>query len=283
MKRCFVISSAILTTSAKIAGGKSMQGISYYYNNARFRDAILAGSFYQQDPLAEKYYPFTPYHYSACNPLKYKDKGGKLVIFVNGFHFGDGGTAKYWSGVDKTIMNILNDDKALYIDGAIGGIKNILDENNSDWNLHSNVRYKRGLQYGYDMAETILKSLDENEKIKFATHSMGAMYAKGMIAGIQNYAKDNDIDLSNIFDFEMDLAPYQPHEQTANKEVKTFTISHLWDGVAGSYPIRGADNYISRKFFIPLTSLGLLNEHSISTFTGEEINYFYEQSIHKHY
>ena len=85
MKRCFVISSAILTTSAKIAGGKSMQGISYYYNNARFRDAILAGSFYQQDPLAEKYYPFTPYHYSACNPLKYKDKGGKLVIFVNGY------------------------------------------------------------------------------------------------------------------------------------------------------------------------------------------------------
>ena len=76
MKRCFVISSAILTTSAKIAGGKSMQVISYYYNNARFRDAILAGSFYQQDPLAEKYYPFTPYHYSACNPLKFADING---------------------------------------------------------------------------------------------------------------------------------------------------------------------------------------------------------------
>ena len=53
-----------------------MQVISYYYNNARFRDAILAGSFYQQDPLAEKYYPFTPYHYSACNPLKFADQNG---------------------------------------------------------------------------------------------------------------------------------------------------------------------------------------------------------------
>lgn len=97
MKRCFVISSAILTTSAKIAGGKSMQGISYYYNNARFRDAILAGSFYQQDPLAEKYYPFNPYNYSACNPLKFADQNGMEPVYnINGEFYGN--TAEGFNG-----------------------------------------------------------------------------------------------------------------------------------------------------------------------------------------
>ncbi|MDD2961265.1 MAG: hypothetical protein PHR45_04195 [Muribaculaceae bacterium] len=58
-----------------------MKGIYGYYNNARFRDAILAGTFYQQDPLAEKYYPFTPYHYAAGNPIRYKDADGLKVDF----------------------------------------------------------------------------------------------------------------------------------------------------------------------------------------------------------
>ena len=55
---------------------QAMKGVSGYYNNARFRDALLAGMFYQQDPLAEKYYPFSPYHYGANNPLKHKDPTG---------------------------------------------------------------------------------------------------------------------------------------------------------------------------------------------------------------
>ena len=90
MKLYFVISSAILTTSAKIADGQPMRGINGYYNNARFRDAILAGSFYQQDPLAEKYYPFTPYHYSACNPLKFADQNGMEPVYnINGEFYGN--------------------------------------------------------------------------------------------------------------------------------------------------------------------------------------------------
>ena len=44
---------------------QSMKGMSGYYNNARFRDALLAGMFYQLDPLAEKIYPFIPYDYGA--------------------------------------------------------------------------------------------------------------------------------------------------------------------------------------------------------------------------
>lgn len=61
---------------------QSMKGLSGYYNNARFRDALLAGMFYQQDPLAEKYYPYTPYHYGAGNPVKFTDETGKFIETV---------------------------------------------------------------------------------------------------------------------------------------------------------------------------------------------------------
>ncbi len=60
-----------------------MKGIYGYYNNARFRDAILAGTLYQQDPLAEKYYPFTPYHYGKDNPSKNVDILGDSVAILN--------------------------------------------------------------------------------------------------------------------------------------------------------------------------------------------------------
>lgn len=37
-----------------------MKGLSGYYNNARFRDALLAGMFYQQDPPRRKIPPLLP-------------------------------------------------------------------------------------------------------------------------------------------------------------------------------------------------------------------------------
>ena len=61
---------------------QSMKGLYGYYNNARFRDALLAGTFFQQDPLAEKYYPYTPYHYGAGNPVKFTDETGKFIETV---------------------------------------------------------------------------------------------------------------------------------------------------------------------------------------------------------
>ena len=55
---------------------QSMKGLYGYYNNARFCDALLAGTFFQQDPLSEKYYPYTPYHYGMNNPNRYFDING---------------------------------------------------------------------------------------------------------------------------------------------------------------------------------------------------------------
>lgn len=57
------------------------------FENARFRDALLAGTFLQQDPLAEKYYPFSPYHYGAANPMKNNDINGDSITVLNNTDF----------------------------------------------------------------------------------------------------------------------------------------------------------------------------------------------------
>ena len=59
-----------------------MKGIYGYYNNARFRDAILAGSFYQCAPLAEKYYSLSPYSWCAGNPMKFIDPSGNTIYAI---------------------------------------------------------------------------------------------------------------------------------------------------------------------------------------------------------
>lgn len=61
---------------------QAMKGLSGYYNNARFRDALLAGMFYQQDRLSEKYYSFSNYHYGNNNPNKYTDISGDSVAIL---------------------------------------------------------------------------------------------------------------------------------------------------------------------------------------------------------
>ena len=62
---------------------QSMKGLYGYYNNARFRDALLAGMFYQQDRLSEKYYSFSNYHYGKNNPNRYTDISGDSVAILN--------------------------------------------------------------------------------------------------------------------------------------------------------------------------------------------------------
>ena len=59
-----------------------MKGIYGYYNNARFRDAILAGSFYQCDPLAEKYYSLSPCSWCSGNPMKFIDPSGNTIYAI---------------------------------------------------------------------------------------------------------------------------------------------------------------------------------------------------------
>ncbi|GHV36608.1 hypothetical protein FACS1894178_8000 [Bacteroidia bacterium] len=65
--------------------GKELEsdgGLNWYDFAARFYDAST-GRFGQIDPMAEKYYPISPYAYCANNPVKYIDPNG-MDVYLTG-------------------------------------------------------------------------------------------------------------------------------------------------------------------------------------------------------
>ena len=261
--------------------GKEFQGfngLAWYDNNARYYDPIL-GRFTSQDPLAEKYPWLSPYNHCANNPINAIDPSGEVVIFINGLHFGDGGKAEYWNGLDNKIMNQIGDKKVLYYDGSMGGIKNIFSLNS---NLSVENRFEAGELAGLSNAKRIISNLKENESIKFVSHSMGAAYTKGFISGLYKYSSENNIDISGLIEMEIDLAPFQPGSQKAHKDVNTIVIQHAYDGVAGIGKMPNAtqryvtreDTYITDKN----SSYVYLNEHSVDSFTQDEIKKYIPSS-----
>ena len=63
-------------------GGKeydAMHGLDVYDYEARYYDPAL-GRFMMIDPLAEKYYSWSPYGYCLNNPLKFVDPDGKKIV-----------------------------------------------------------------------------------------------------------------------------------------------------------------------------------------------------------
>ncbi|WP_321480948.1 RHS repeat-associated core domain-containing protein [uncultured Bacteroides sp.] len=79
---------------------------------ARLMNPVL-GRFGTIDPKAEKYYGISPYAYCAVNPVNAIDPDGRLVIFINGMHFGDfknrEDMSAYWGGFDKKVVNHIKD------------------------------------------------------------------------------------------------------------------------------------------------------------------------------
>ena len=67
-----------------------------YYYGARYYDPRVS-LWLNVDPLAEKYPNISPYTYVANNPINAIDPDGKLIIFINGQHYGDGGRREYWN------------------------------------------------------------------------------------------------------------------------------------------------------------------------------------------
>ena len=218
------------------------------------------------DPLCEKYYHVSPYAYCFNNPVNAIDPDGKVVIFINGFHFGwEGGKESYWSGVDCQIMNLFNDKSVLYRDGSFGGLLNLF-MNPLRINILASNRYLIGHKQGIIDGQSILDNLKAGETIKIVTHSMGGMYGKGYIAGIQEYAKLNNFDLHEKIEIELDLAPFQPSQQHAIDGIKTIQISHKGDWLAGTKSIVNALKEVTNhKFSI------LLEAHSIKSFKIEDI------------
>ena len=189
-------------------------GLNYF--GARYFDALV-GTWNSVDPLWAKYPQFSPYVYAANNPTSAYDPDGRLVIFINGNHNdGSGGKPEYWRGLtngqfrsfDTEIMKHFNDTKnPIYRDGSLGG--------NAHFNFESLIsitRQQRGYAQGFEDAKQIISGLDTKdgkiaESIKIVSHSMGAAFARGYIAGLMQYAKQKGITGLQVHD--ISFAPFQ--------------------------------------------------------------------------
>lgn len=156
-----------------------MKGLYGYYNNARFRDALLAGTFLQQDPLAEKYYPFSPYHYGACNPLKYTDENGKEIrINYNGtdnYVLYKDGALEPQNGLTNIkypdfVYKVLNDLNTLSnIDGIVSQRLDELQENSQVFNIIESGEKAKGKSSNSALPEN-------NEKLKSGDTTGGIVF-----------------------------------------------------------------------------------------------------------
>ena len=258
--------------------------LGYLDYGARMYDNAL-GRWFVRDPFSEKYVGITPYSYCLSNPVNAIDPDGKVVIFINGNHYGDGGSSEYWRkyitissylggglygsisrmeylAFDKIVMQQLNDYNAIYRDGALGGFTPL----NTRGNLTAQNRINAGYKEGEAEVASIIANLkrDENgkiiETIKIVTHSMGGAYGQGYAKAILDY-----IDKMGIGDVQIDFmahfAPFQPNELEEQKHLKLGDIlqfSHEFDSWAGNEKIRGA-TYMK-------TSNAKGNGHSIFNF-----------------
>ena len=142
---------------------------------ARMYDPTIA-RWMSMDPMTEKYYPMSPYGYCAGNPESYIDKYGDIIIYINGYQGkwtgapGEGGK-KYWKPNNSFTIRatqVFHDDKSLYPD-----IRH---------NFFSSAKQRRKLGYTYAQEHfaEITQDIDEGEKVRFVSHSMGAAFAEGM-------------------------------------------------------------------------------------------------------
>jgi len=256
----------VLTTPFLFNGKELDEETGLYYYGARYYDPKMS-VWYSTDYDQEKYPYVSSYCYTLSNPINAIDPNGKLVIFINGMNISSGGKAEYWNGLNNRIMSIVKDNHQRYYDGSLGGAFNTITHGILTGNLNPYERFVEGIKMGRKDAEHIFNSLKEGETIKVFTHSMGAAYGKGFVTGLQAYAILNNIDIKTI-EFEVDLAPYQSSMQSSVIGVKTVSIGHYWDGVAGPSIMPFADNYNTRydKF-----TLNPLKEHSVNSFTQKEL------------
>ena len=112
------------TTMPYLFNGKELDSeTGLYYYGARYYDPRVS-LWLNVDPLAEKYPNISPYTYVANNPINAIDPDGRVIIFINGQHTGEGGRREYWNGLDDKIASRFKDYRARYYDGSYGGFLN---------------------------------------------------------------------------------------------------------------------------------------------------------------
>lgn len=212
----------------------------------------------------------SPYAFCNGNPVANVDPDGELVIFINGNHFGDGGSSAYWEGIDNQIMNTTMDFHAFYYDGSMGGFCN-------EASLSSIKRIIAGYNRGYSEASRIISEAGE-ESLKFVTHSMGGAFGNGFVMGLQKWAKENNQMLPQI-EYILDIAPYQGSSIRVAPQLKAKTIelSHIDDYIAGSKE-SGIVNFhqsSSGNWMNPINAFG----HGVSTFRRDIMQWLPESKM----
>lgn len=130
-------------------------------------------------------------------------------------------------------------------------------------NLRCANRIKAGKVMGFVFARLLFKNLSKNEKIRIISHSMGSAYAKGLVESIKKYCENNNIDFNKIFDFEIDIAPFQPDEQKAVAS-NTYVVQHENDPIAGAQEMEGANMFSCDK-----SEMEFIDAHKIASFFKE--------------
>ena len=246
---------------------QEMHGLNWYDNLARFRTVSDGGGFTGVDPHAEKYYSVSPYVYCKGNPVNAIDPDGRLVIFINGNHYGDGGKSKYWNGFDTKVMNRVSDHNSIYKDGSLGGWAPI--------NMPSEgKRESSGYEEGKIDASSIISNITNDkgeitQTIKVISHSMGGAYAKGYVKAILEYAHSIGITIP-IIAFEADFAPFEATKKKAVKDPlmgPTYQFNNKNDKIANNENLGSPSG--TEQGAKPTTDNDPNKGHSISDFQNQ--------------
>jgi RHS repeat-associated protein len=285
-------------------------GNSYDYG-ARFYDPRV-GRWLSIDPLKDIYPAISPFVYSANTPIMAYDPDGRVVLFINGMHSGEGGQSKYWGGFDQLLMKQIGDYSARYIDGALGGLKNVIKEfdrgydnvsgfsilthrsrfmagldngiyfveNYSSVNLK--VREQAGYIQGLKDANAIIDNLTEGETIKVITHSMGAGFSRGYTKALNEALTSKG--LKNRIEMQLDINSFQggqlappsdvqfKYNKTGGEDGKNFLSSIFYSVTKNDFSVPGVAAISGAK---DITSkLELTKGHSINTMDASNVPFF---------